>query len=193
LVVEARILPHFFPLLQRGFLLEACVGCSIATFLRDRCRLSPETIAKRISTVFLDGQPVDDVDHAFVEHNSTLALSGAMPGLAGAVMRSKSPLRSFRSSITHSGEGSQGAQRSGMVRLKLFNTVMSELGHPMLRGGVLLDTAVVRDFLAKQTDATLRQFSEVLIDGRPTNVRTILELDLLYDSDLVMLTVDVQK
>ena len=104
LTVESRILPIFFHFLQDGFLLEARVGCCIREFLRDRCQLAPQTIADLIRTVFLDGMPVDDLDRAFVKHNSTLALSGAMPGLVGAVMRSNSPLRSFRSSITHGGD-----------------------------------------------------------------------------------------
>jgi len=193
LTVEPRILPIFFQFLQDGFLLEARVGCSIREFLRDRCRLARETIADRISTVFLDGMPVDDLDRAFVKNNSTLALSGAMPGLVGAVMRSNSPLRSFRSSITHGGdEGSkqqQQQQQQGLVRLKLFNTVMSELAPRFLREGILLRPLVVKDFLAKQPEDCRSGFKEILLDREPIDKGLLLDADFLSGSALVSLSV----
>ncbi len=152
LTVEPRMLPLFFHFLQDGFLLETQVGLSIREFLRDQCRIPPDTITDLISTVFLDGMPVDDLDRAFVENHSTLALSGAMPGLVGAVMRSNSPLRSFRSSITHTGENGSRQHEPGLVRLKLFNKVMSELGPGFLREGILLEPLAVKDFLTTHSE-----------------------------------------
>ena len=189
LAVESCNLPIFFHFLQDGFLLSAQVGLSIREFLRDRCQLAPETIAGRISTVFLDGKPVDDLDRAFVENHSTLALSGAMPGLVGAVMRSNSPLRSFRSSITHTSEEGSKQHRQGLVRLKLFNTVMSELGPGFLREGMLLPPLVVKGFLAKQAEDSRSRFREILLDRKPIDMRRLLGEDCLSGSDLISLAV----
>jgi hypothetical protein len=183
------MLPIFFFFLQDGFLLEAQVGCSIREFLRDRCRIAPETIAERISTVFLDGKPVDDFDRAFIEDNSTLALSGAMPGLVGAVMRSNSPLRSFRSSITHGGDEGSKRLQDGLVRLKLFNTVMSELASGFLREGVLLEPLAVKGFLAKQSEDCRKGIREILLDREPIEMRLLLEEDHLSESELVSFAV----
>lgn len=183
------MLPIFFHFLQDGFLVEARVRCSVTEFLRERCRLSQEAITKRISTVFLDGQPVDDMEHAIVDHNSTLALSGAMPGLVGAVMRSNSPLRSFRSSITHSGDDGANQHRQGLIRLKLFNTVMSELGPRFLGEGILLEPLAVRDFLAKLPENGPMGAREILLDRKPIEMPQLLDAGLWSEFDLVSFSV----
>ena len=188
LTVEARVLPAFLHFLQDGFLLQARVGCNIREFLRDRCRLAPETIASRIRTVFLDGMPVDDLDRAVVKNDSTLALSGAMPGLVGAVMRSNSPLRSFRDSITHGGDEGSCHRQQGLVRLKLFNTVMSELGPRFLREGILLEPRRVRDFLAGWAGERSSGVKEVLLDGVPVDIAAVLDDGALTGAALVSLS-----
>ncbi|MFC1639967.1 hypothetical protein ACFL3B_04295 [Gemmatimonadota bacterium] len=193
LTVEPRLLPTFFQFLQDGFQIEAQVGCCISEFLRNRCRLSPDFIANRVSTVFLDGQPVDDLDRAFVNDGATLALSGAMPGLVGAVMRTNSPLRSFRSSITHPG-GEEGTkqhhhQQNGLVRLKLFNTVMSELGPAFVRAGILLEPLAVKGLVAKLPENCHSRFKEVLLDHEPIDITRLLDADLLSGSALVSISV----
>lgn len=192
LTVEPRLLPTFFQFLQDGFQLEAQVGCNIRKFLRNCCRLSPEIITNRISTVFLNGQPVDDLDDAFVMDGATLALSGAMPGLVGAVMRTNSPLRSFRSSITHDSNARSRQQQQpqrGFVRLKLFNTVMSELGPAFLREGILLEPFVVNNFLAQQSEGFSGGFREILLDREPIDMSLLLGEDFLSGSALLSLSV----
>ena len=192
LTVEPRLLPSFFQFLQDGFQIEAQVGCGIREFLRDRCRFSPEFIANRISTVFLDGQPVDDLDGAFVEHGCTLALSGAMPGLVGAVMRKNSPLRSFRSSITHDSNARSRQQQQpqrGLVRLKLFNSVMSELGPAFLREGILLEPLVVKSYLAQQSEVCRGGVREIVMDQEPIDMNLLLGEDFFSGSALVSLSV----
>ncbi len=192
LTVESRALPLFFPLLQDGFMLEARVGASIREFLQDRCRLARNSIENRIRTLFLDGMPVDDLDGVIIENNSTLALSGAMPGLVGAVMRSDSPLRSFRRSITH-GVGTSTnmkhqQQQLGLVRLKLFNTVMSEFGPHFLSLGILLEPVVLKDFLAELSDSQRRGIGEMLVDNEPVD-ESLLPRDALSGTRLVSLSV----
>jgi len=189
ILLEPRILPLFFHFLQDGFLVETAVGCSILEFLTDRCRLSHETVSNRISTVILDGHPVDDLEYAVVKHDATLALSGAMPGLVGAVMRSNSPLRSFRDSITHRYETVADRKGRGVVRLKLFNTVMKDLGPSLLAEGILLHPSVVTHFLAKRLDGCGNGIREVLVDRKAVDIALLLDRDLFGESDLVSLSV----
>src|SRR3989304_1732354 len=112
---------EFFQLLQRGFMLKAQVGCSIKRFLCEQVGLSPEYIAEKIQTVFLDGRPVDDLDSAIIKDGARLALSAAMPGLVGATMRRGGIYSSFRNTITHRETGARYAIGEGFVHLKLFN------------------------------------------------------------------------
>ena len=190
LTVEPRVLPIFSHFLQGGFQLEAAVGCCVRKFLSDRCRLARDTIEDRISTVFLDGMPVDDLDSAFVKNNSTLALSGAMPGLVGAAMRTNSPLRNFRSSITRGSESEGGRQQHGRVRLKLFNTVMRDLAPSFLREGILLQPLIVKGFLAQQTEDGFR---EILLGGEPIDTKLFLDEEFLSEFPLVSLSVRTQE
>ncbi len=64
MTVKPGFVPFIFPLLQKGFVLEAEVGCSLRELLAERFGISAEYIENRIQTVFLDGKPVDDMDAA---------------------------------------------------------------------------------------------------------------------------------
>ncbi len=90
----------FFQFLQGGFFLGASVGCSIHELLCEQLGLGEEYVLQRITTLFLDGKPVDDIDSAVVRDGATLSLSAAMPGLVGAAMRRGGAFASLRSSIT---------------------------------------------------------------------------------------------
>jgi len=68
-------------------MISATVGCSIKNLLCNQFDITPEYLSDRISTIFLNGKPVDDVESAIIKDNSILALSGAMPGLVGATFR----------------------------------------------------------------------------------------------------------
>ena len=112
--------------LQRGVRLRTRVGVSVRAFLQGALGLPPETVA-RLGTVFLDGRPVDDLDAAILRDGTTLALSGAMPGLAGATLRRGGPAAPLRSSITHAETGAPPAQGEGTVTLKCFNTAAGDV------------------------------------------------------------------
>ena len=106
-------------------------------------------------------------------------------------MRRNSPLRSFRSSTTHGGEkeSKQLQQQKGMVRLKLFNTVMSELGPAFLRAGILLEPLVVKDYLTQQSDVSRGGFREILLNRRPIDMSSLLDEIIFSESTLVSLSV----
>ena len=63
------------------------VGCSISELFSGQFNISPEYFKDRVQTIFLEGNPVDDTRTAIVKDGSHIAISGAMPGLVGAVLR----------------------------------------------------------------------------------------------------------
>lgn len=136
-VLKPDHLVVFFPLLQQGIRIEARVGCDIQSLLCDQFKLAPEYLADRITTIFLNGKPVDDVGSAVVTDGATLALSAAMPGLVGATLRKAGCLASFRDTISHRNEGASSSTcQDGMITLKLFNMLLHEMGPQYLAHGV---------------------------------------------------------
>ncbi len=98
--VKCSRMAVFLPTLQSGFKVLVETGCSLNQLFNDQLGLDPGYVEDRIKTVFLDGSPVDDFDTAVIRDGITLALSAAMPGLVGAVLRKGGVLASFRHSIS---------------------------------------------------------------------------------------------
>jgi hypothetical protein len=110
-----------------------------------------EYVEERIQTLFLDGQPVDDVERALVRDGTTLTLSAAMPGFAGATMRKGGYYAKMRNAITYR-EGLEGCQQGrGRVVLKLFNLIIRELGPDILKKGIWLRGEDLKRFFEGQT------------------------------------------
>ena len=136
-VLKPDHLAVFFPLLQQGVRIEARVGCDIQSLLCDQFKLAPDYLADRITTIFLNGKPVDDVATAVVKDGATLALSAAMPGLVGATLRKAGSLASFRNTISHRNDATAAsACVDGLITLKLFNMLLPEVGPQYLAQGV---------------------------------------------------------
>ena len=145
-----RLVRRFFYFVQMGFQVPLQVGCSITAVLTEQLGLSPSYVAERISTVFLDGCPVDHLDLAIVKDNAILALSGALPGLVGATLRSGSPLACFRDGITYVPAADAGQRASGTITLKLFNLLIPDLGPRFLECGILIQATEIQTFLSSQ-------------------------------------------
>ena len=140
LTVEASLIPAFSQLLQNGFWIKGKVGCSIKSFLCEQFGLSPEYLEKRIQTIFLNGDAVDDVEKAAVEDGATLSLSAAMPGLAGAVLRKGGYYAAMRDQISCKEEQSSASGQAGRVLIKLFNMPLQELGPIFLEHGIWVES-----------------------------------------------------
>lgn len=138
LKIQATDAAAFLPLFQEGVGVRIVDGVSLQDLLCRQWALNPEYVAGRISTLFLNGRPVDDIETARIRAGATLALSGAMPGLIGATMRRGGVLAPFRSGITHHAEDDRGgaAGRPGRITLKLFNLLIPEIGPHFLARGV---------------------------------------------------------
>jgi hypothetical protein len=91
---------------------------------------------------------VDNPDETYLNSGDILVVSGAMPGLVGAMLRSNSPIKILRSTIsgvtederadTDSQSGSSGAV-SGFITLKAFNTVLRDHLNDILQYGIYIE------------------------------------------------------
>ena len=148
LILKPNGLALFFPLLQRGVQVNAMLGCDIHALLCGQFGLNPEYLSDCINTIFLNGQPVDDVTSAVVEEGATLALSAAMPGLVGATFRKAGCLAAFRGSISYRREKEVAAAgQEGCFTLKLFNMLIQDVGPRILKRGIWITGRELKDCL----------------------------------------------
>lgn len=169
---------------QAGVWVVARPEESLRDFMAASLGFPASYIEGSVSTVFLDASPVDDIDAAVVRPGCLVALSGAMPGLVGAVMRRKSPYASFRKAISHTGEsvaeaagdggikatgghdGRAGAKGSCLVRLKLFNAVLRDMGRPVIERGAWIEYSRAVGFAAAGLGS--RGESDPALEGCPS-------------------------
>jgi hypothetical protein len=124
--------PLFKALLQRGVGIPDGTGASVREFLQETLGIDAVYVEEKLQTVFLDGHPVDDFDGALVRPGAVLALSGAMPGLAGATMRRGGFYARMREGITHTGTDTAGrGDEKGVVVVKLFNRPLADLAETL--------------------------------------------------------------
>lgn len=190
--VEKDAQSVFLLLLQQEFMVAGEVGISMRRLLCDSLQLNPTYIDERIQTIFLDGQPVDNVDTAVVRDGATLALSAAMPGLVGATFRSGGPLAPFRSTISHRGNAADIKPGEGTVALKLFNLLIRELGPGFLKRGILIPARDLGAFLKALPTRVCRRITASQVDGRSLAVDELVERDWGASDGLVRLTVEVR-
>lgn len=189
ITIDPTHFSNFYEILQGGFIVRCRVGVSIKALLCEQFGLTPEYVVERISTIFLDGKPVDDIESAIIKDGSRLALSAAMPGLVGATMRREGVYASLRSSITYEEKYSNYQSKEGTVTLKLFNLLMEELGPIFLKRGIFVTSPEMPAFLTKQPDNFWKACKEILYDGKPVEYSILQKSNLSAQVDWVFLTV----
>lgn len=189
LLLEAEKVKDFFSLLQRGFMLKARVDCSIKTILCEQVGLNPEYVEDRIKTIFLDGKTVDNIDLAVVKDGSTLALSAAMPGLVGAILRRGGHLALLRSQATYREGNKPSSSREGLVVLKLFNLIVEELGPLFLRAGIFVRGEDLKSLFLSLPEEFWAGCKTANLDGQEVGCNHLRELTWLETCDRVMLRV----
>jgi len=161
-----------------GFTFHIRSACTIRELLCAQLGIEPDYLQDRIQTIFLNSKAVDDPETAIVTAGSTLALSAAMPGLAGATLRKGGYYSAMRSSISHDNVNVESpAERAGDVTIKLFNLLQQELGPLLFERGIRFSGEAFADLLRRR-EATLR--SAILtaeMDGE------ILPISALFDTD----------
>ena len=144
--IPTESLARLATVLQSGFYREAQNGVSFQKFLLSLPGFTEEYIADDIGTVFLNGDAIDDLEIPLSGETATIALSAAMPGLCGTILRKGSPHAALRKKHVTQYSGNPDATIS--LKIKLFNSVALERGPELFRQGVCLKAADLSDFLA---------------------------------------------
>lgn len=166
-ILSSEQIPSFFPILQKGFRIKTRVGVSIQTFLSDHLGLRPDYIRERVKTIFLDGKSVDDLDKTLIHDGSMLALSAALPGLAGAVLRRGSPFAGLRSRVANDQKELSETPQEGYVSFKVFNLLLPELGPLFLRKGLLVSCEDFREFWGSLSGDIRKRLGETIrVEGK---------------------------
>ena len=129
----------FTPILGMGVDIPMRIGISLKQMLCDQLKMPLAYLEQRIQTILVNGHAVDQVDTLVLADGDIIALSAAMPGLAGAILRKGGALSPMRAAISQApSAGNDAAGQMGTVRLKLFNMVAREMGPQILAQGVWL-------------------------------------------------------
>ncbi len=155
--------------LQNGFFIETEEGRTLNSFLTDSCGITEDYIANKVKTIFHNSNPVDAPASVMVRDGSVIAISGAMPGLVGAMMRIGSPYAVMRESITEKGNNIKRSGKNIYVKLKLFNIILNELGGRFLSRGIILGKeSIIRIIKKSETNrggSFLFNFDNIEVDS----------------------------
>jgi hypothetical protein len=177
LTVKKDRVPAFSPLLTKGFIVKTKVGCSVQELICRHLGLSADYMEHRLQTIFLDGKAVDNVKDAVVGQGATLALSAAMPGLAGATLRRGGAYASMRRQITHTDHPKNPMVRDGTIVLKLFNLVAKEIGSMFLTQGIWVSGKDLQKLFRKAPEHLWEGCYTVQIDGVDRSVDELSHIE----------------
>ena len=187
LTVNTKLVPLFFQLLGHGFHLSIQTGSSVKEILCNQLGINEDYLAQRIKSIFLNGKVVDDVDTAIVPEDATMALSGAMPGLVGAILRSGGYYAPMRSQISHEKTRSVSQLKNGKITLKLWNLVVKELGPTFLQQGIWVAAEEVQSFINRHLEALKTECQTVELNDNPAEVDRLRRAE--WKTELVLLQV----
>jgi hypothetical protein len=177
LIVETTLIPRFLQLTERGFRLKIAASLSIRELLCQHLGISEDYVDNRIQTIFLDGKPVDDVDTAWVQNGSKLALSAAMPGLVGITFRKGGFYASLRDTISYKKAENSVSKGAGKVTLKLFNMVAKELGPEQLAKGIRIDGNAFQDFVLRNSEDLKTGCTSIHLNDDKADVAGLLKMN----------------
>ena len=176
LTVSAALLPHFSQLLEQGFILTAPLGCSVRDFVCRHLNLDHQYLEERIQTIFLDHKPVDNPDSALIHEGAVIALSAAMPGLAGAILRKGGRFAAMRKRISCDTRADRRSEQKTKVTIKYFNMVAKELGKKYFENGIWIKGSNLNWFFSKHIEDMLARIKSVQLDGKEINSNTLSEI-----------------
>ena len=187
LMVDSKLVPLFFQLLGHGFSVKVQTGSSVKELLCGQLGIHEDYLAQRIKTIFLNSRVVDDVNTAIVDRDAILALSGAMPGLVGAILRSGGFYAPMRSQISHEKDTPTSQLINGQITLKLWNLVVKELGPTFLEQGIWIQGEEIRSLIERNSDALKAGCKRVEMKEEPVELDSLQKID--WKTDLAFLQV----
>ncbi len=187
LTLNERLIPLFYQLLGHGFSMVVQTGISVKELLCDQLGINENYLEERIKSIFLNGKVVDDVNTVIVEDDATMALSGAMPGLVGAILRTGGYYAPMRGQISYDKSSGESQLKKGKVTLKLWNLVVKELGPIFLQRGVFIEKKELQSFIQKNRETLMTGCRSAEMTGKAITPDQLQDLD--YKSDAVYLQV----
>lgn len=145
LTLPPHALTGFASLLQHGILFPVERPVAVLPFLLKLPGFTAEYIEKTVQTIFINGVAADSLDRE-LSSGFTLALSAAMPGLAGAIFRRQGVHGSLRSQPVVQKEATGPA--AGFITLKLFNSIATDRVQDLLHLGFLVHGKAFHNFAA---------------------------------------------
>jgi hypothetical protein len=177
---SAAILPGLQTLLARGFTIQARIGGTLSDLLGCQLGIGAEYLTNRVQTLFLNNSPVDDPEKTAVAEGDVIALSAAMPGLAGATLRKGGFYSRLRHGISHQAKDAKEIdQHKGIVTIRLFNVVAKELGPLFLERGVMVDAGTLQSFFKIAGPVLTSPAYTFILDGEEISIQALLENDWL--------------
>lgn len=172
------MLGSFCRLIGVGFEVHFQSACTVRELLCGQLGIDPDYLRDRVQTIFLNSKAVDDPSRAVVAAGSTVALSAAMPGLAGAMLRKGSRYAPLRSPISEPSKHAESpVEQAGDATVKLFNMLQDELGPGLLQRGIRVSGEALRDFLRRRKGSLISAIVSAELDGKPLPVPALLEMD----------------
>lgn len=172
LYVLPETLHLFTTVLQSGIEIKTNTGVDMIAFLCQVPGFNLDYISSTVETIFLNGNPVDDLTLPVTGDAPVLALSAAMPGLAGAIFR-KNSIHSALRTQTIVQETSTDKSRAITVTLKLFNSIAKERGAYLLETGITIRASKVLTFLRQRT-GLCDYITDINLNNEVVNVATLL-------------------
>lgn len=162
LKLPSKNIKRLATLLQRGFIVPCRKPISLHELLLGLPGFDLHYIENRIATIFIDGWAADSL-RQLLEPGSTVALSAAMPGLAGAIFRKNSPHATLRS--TPAKAPTQNKNQHGFLTIKLFNMVAADTVAPLLHHGILMKNATLSRFFRNREELLESLITYIYLDA----------------------------
>ncbi len=137
----------FSTLLQSGMEMVKCSGETVDSLLSKLPGFTPRYITERVQTIFINGIANDDLKTPLCKA-STMAISTAMPGLAGAIFKRNSPHATLRtvSGLTEPRPDNKRARDT--IILRIYGAINKEKGPGILAQGAVISSSRLHDFFA---------------------------------------------
>ncbi len=185
--VEDQMLINFTTLLQSGIGFQCMKNEPLGAFLLHLADFDTAYLSHTVQTIFLDGNAIDDFTTPLSAPHHTVALSAAMPGLAGAIFRKNSLFATLRirSDKKNAAEKSDDKVQ---VSLKLFNKIAIEKGEKFLTEGFfysgknLLNFFSIRPFLMDRIAAIHLAGNKIPSSALHTFIDTSAEYHIRFNT-----------
>lgn len=163
LMLPPASIAGFASLLQHGILFAVDRPVGMLPFLLSLPGFDAAYIESAVQTIFINGVAADSLDR-ILSIGSTLALSAAMPGLAGAIFRRQGLHASLRSKPQEKAPAGPDRPGAGFLTLKLFNRIAADRVEDLLTQGILIAGASFRDFAVRR-DALFQPPAQLMFSG----------------------------